>query len=142
MTASFRFSKTRGFGIFSELLSFQIVNLARFARNVEWDFFCDFQAVCASKKYSQEFLFLYHKNTIVSCRILISSFQSTSIIPHNNKKWYAYQEKKKVPTSPTWSAYFFCHHLHFCSLNFSTKLLLPRASYHATMRSKAATKMV
>ena len=31
------------FGIFNELLSTQNVNVARFARNVEWDFFCDFQ---------------------------------------------------------------------------------------------------
>ena len=34
------------FGIFHELLSTQIVNVARFARNVEWDFFCDFQTPC------------------------------------------------------------------------------------------------
>ena len=34
------------FGIFSELLSTQNVNVARFARNVEWDFFCDFQTLC------------------------------------------------------------------------------------------------
>ena len=31
------------FGIFYKLLSTQYVNVARFARNVEWDFFCDFQ---------------------------------------------------------------------------------------------------
>ena len=31
------------FGLFNELLSTQNVNVARFARNVEWDFFCDFQ---------------------------------------------------------------------------------------------------
>ena len=34
------------FGIFYELLSTQIVNLARFAHNVEWDFFSDFQTPC------------------------------------------------------------------------------------------------
>ena len=34
------------FGIFNELLSTQNVNVARFARNVEWDFFCDFQTLC------------------------------------------------------------------------------------------------
>ena len=42
MTASFRFSKTRQitiFGIFDDLLSTQNVNVARFARNVEWDLF-------------------------------------------------------------------------------------------------------
>ena len=31
------------FGILDELLSTQNVNVARFARNVEWNFFCDFQ---------------------------------------------------------------------------------------------------
>ena len=31
------------FGIFNELLSTQNVNVARFARNVEWNFLCDFQ---------------------------------------------------------------------------------------------------
>ena len=34
------------FGILDELLSTQSVNVARFARNVEWDFFCDFQTLC------------------------------------------------------------------------------------------------
>ena len=34
------------FDIFNELLSAQNVNVARFARNVEWDFFCDFQTLC------------------------------------------------------------------------------------------------
>ena len=30
---------------FNQLLSTQNVNVARFARNVEWDFFCDFQTL-------------------------------------------------------------------------------------------------
>ena len=34
------------FGIFNELLSTQNVNVARFARNVECDFFRDFQTLC------------------------------------------------------------------------------------------------
>ena len=34
------------FGIFNELMSTENVNVARFARNVEWDFFCDFQILC------------------------------------------------------------------------------------------------
>ena len=34
------------FGIFSELLATQNVNVARFARNAECDFFCDFQTLC------------------------------------------------------------------------------------------------
>ena len=36
-------SKWTIFGIFNELLSTQFVNVARFARNVELDFLCDFQ---------------------------------------------------------------------------------------------------
>ena len=34
---------TNSFGIFNELSYTQNENAARFARNVEWDFFCDFQ---------------------------------------------------------------------------------------------------
>ena len=34
------------FGIFNLLLSIQNVNVAGFARNVVWDFFCDFQTLC------------------------------------------------------------------------------------------------
>ena len=37
------------FGIFNQLLSTQNVNVARFARTVEWDFFCDFQTPCLCK---------------------------------------------------------------------------------------------
>ena len=36
------------FGIFNELLSTRNVNVARFARNVEWDFLGDFQTLCTS----------------------------------------------------------------------------------------------
>ena len=35
-------------GILNELLSTQYVNVARFARNIEWDFFCDFQTTLCS----------------------------------------------------------------------------------------------
>ena len=34
------------FGILDKLFSTQNVNVARFARNVECDFFCDFQTLC------------------------------------------------------------------------------------------------
>ena len=37
--------------IFDELLSTQDVNVARFARNVECDFFHDFQPLCAVVQY-------------------------------------------------------------------------------------------
>ena len=38
------------FGIFSELLATQNVNVARFARNVECDFFSDFQTLWPSEE--------------------------------------------------------------------------------------------
>ena len=40
------------FGSFSEPISTQNVKLARFARNVKWDFICDFQTPCWSTKTS------------------------------------------------------------------------------------------
>ena len=40
-----KFAKLAIFGIFNELLSTQNVNVARFARNVKCDFFCDFQTL-------------------------------------------------------------------------------------------------
>ena len=50
LTANFRFFKNSPkwtiFGLFNELLSTQNVNVARFARNVEWDFSFDFQTPC------------------------------------------------------------------------------------------------
>ena len=39
------------FGIFNQLLSTQNVNVARLARNVEWDFFCDFQTPCKDQAF-------------------------------------------------------------------------------------------
>ena len=42
-------SKLTIFGILDKLLSTQNVNVARFARNVKCDFFCDFQPLCYSK---------------------------------------------------------------------------------------------
>ena len=40
-----KLAKLTIFGIFNELLSTQNVNVARFARNVECNFFCDFQTL-------------------------------------------------------------------------------------------------
>ena len=46
-TSSFqKSSKWTIFCIFNELFFTQNVYLARFARNVEWDFLCDFQTLC------------------------------------------------------------------------------------------------
>ena len=38
------------FGIFYELLSTKIVNVARFARNIKCDFFYNFQTQCSDVK--------------------------------------------------------------------------------------------
>ena len=40
------------FGIFSNV----DVNVARFARNVDWDFFCDFQTLCNVTQAVSDFL--------------------------------------------------------------------------------------
>ena len=45
------------FVIFNQLLSVQNVNIARFARNVERDFFFDFQTLCLVWKCSKMGLF-------------------------------------------------------------------------------------
>ena len=45
--------------IFDQLLSTRNVNVALFARNVEYDFFCDFQTLCD--------LFLQHQIVIFIC---------------------------------------------------------------------------
>ena len=42
------------FDFFNELLSTQNVDVDRFARNVEGDFFCDFQTLC--KTYYSSFM--------------------------------------------------------------------------------------
>ena len=41
-----KLAKLTIFGIFDKLLFTKNINLARFARNVECDFFCDFQTLC------------------------------------------------------------------------------------------------
>ena len=41
----------------SDLLSTQIIKVARFARNVEWDFFCNFKTPCSISNI----IFLYHR---------------------------------------------------------------------------------
>ena len=43
---SFQIVKIEHFWHFQWTLSTQNVNVARFARNVEWDFFCNFQTLC------------------------------------------------------------------------------------------------
>ena len=37
----------------------QNADVARFARNVEWDFFCDFQTLCSRMKFIRQIKFYY-----------------------------------------------------------------------------------
>ena len=55
------FQKLAKVTIFNELLSTQNVNVARFARNVICDFFCDFQTLCFSVKIFVQILKLEKK---------------------------------------------------------------------------------
>ena len=56
------------FGIFSKLLSTQNVNIARFARIVKWDFFCDFQTLCYG--------FSINLKDCFNCEIVITMIRS------------------------------------------------------------------
>ena len=60
-------------GIFNQVLSTQNVYVARFARNVEWDFFCDFQTPCMGTKVCCNILpNVYRKRSnVVSTRLLL-----------------------------------------------------------------------
>ena len=69
-------------GIFNKLLSTQNVNVARFAHNVEWDFFCDFQTPCPRLLFSL-------RKTISTTFVLFTSFYNffpTFEIPQDAKK--------------------------------------------------------
>ena len=52
LVALFDSSNWTIFGIFNELLSTQNVNIARFARNIKWDFFYDFQTMWVDLNFS------------------------------------------------------------------------------------------
>ena len=66
----FNFSILPFFGIFNELLSTQNVNVACFARNVEWDFFCDFQTPCFLKTAKGDFADFLGKCVTVNVIVL------------------------------------------------------------------------
>ena len=62
------------FGICNELLSTQNVNVARFARNVEWDFFCDFQTPWTFNiNVYVGALMIIHTCNVIRARFLYSS---------------------------------------------------------------------
>ena len=54
------------FGIFDELLATQNVNVARFARNVECDFFSDFQTLCGPT--TPKGLLCMHNESVLSTK--------------------------------------------------------------------------
>ena len=73
---------------FNELLSTQNVNVARFARNVEWDFFCDFQTPCP---WWLLILFKHQGYWWLFCRFFVASKNSydwvgSREIPWNSRK--------------------------------------------------------
>ena len=61
------FSKTSSnWPFLASLMNFQNVNVARFARNVEWDFFCDFQPPWTRWRFPTGLFWRYLKNCIKS----------------------------------------------------------------------------
>ena len=93
MTASFRFSKNRQnwpfLVLFNELLSTQNVNLARFARNVEWDFLCDFQTLWITSKAQWILDITYDLK-----RFEISKFLGHPVLKSFLHKINAFEERK------------------------------------------------
>ena len=55
------------------LMSTQNVNVARFARNVEWDFFCDFQTPWVGTK-KEDFLWCFRNNLVLSALLVMYEF--------------------------------------------------------------------
>ena len=65
------------FDIFNELLSTQNATVARFARNVEWEFFFDFQTQCYSS-FCQNLLFWTFN--VVWSTVLLKSVKMSSMV--------------------------------------------------------------
>ena len=68
-------------GTFIELLSTQNVNVARYARNDERDFFCDFKTPCYAT------LFRYSKYELLGVIYLLLLQECGMIDNHNISKW-------------------------------------------------------
>ena len=60
------------FGIFNELLTTQNINVARFARNVKWDFLSNFQTLWFQDYFSSDFVIFVHVLNIMK-RVFCSS---------------------------------------------------------------------
>ena len=82
------------FGIFNELLSTQNVNVARFARNVEWDFFGNFQILCASG------VIVERKSNSKSCFLCLFSHTV-----HSKTHWskITFLSGKQIKKSKNWN---------------------------------------
>ena len=58
-------------------MSIQNVNVARFARNVEWDFFCDFQTLCSR-------IHLHYLSSHVTIKLDLFSMNTSRPCPKAN----------------------------------------------------------
>ena len=99
MTASFRFSKTRQTGIFlAFLLNFcplKMLTLTRFAHNVEWDFFCDFQT-------SRGKIWLDGSN------VTFPWTEVHEVESVRNAKWHEWEQKRRI----MFICYEMCSHMN------------------------------
>ena len=77
------------FGILKQLLSTQNVNIARFARNVEWDFLCDFQTLWITSKVQWILDITYDLK-----RFEISKFLGHPVLKSFLHKINAFEERK------------------------------------------------
>ena len=66
----------------------QNVNVARFARNVEWDFFCDFQTPCVFYKNLPHFLFWLYFQWIAELTGFATMDMEMSVILKFNSSMY------------------------------------------------------
>ena len=91
-------------------MSTQNVNVARFALNFEWDFFCNFQTSCISQ--NQE--------------------------PVNLRHFRGYFQKKKIKIDLilVWFLSDFLHHLHICLLCWSNKEVSSKQKRSSKLSSK------
>ena len=91
------------FGIFNELLSTQNVNVARIARNVEWDFFCDFQT-----PWGMQFSIIQS-----SCNLLSKKFSLSYAVVFGEVVWSLHEEQRSC-VNFLLSCIYILHHLLEC----------------------------
>ena len=64
----------------NELLSTQNVSRARYARNVEWDFFCDFQTPCIQEIVAKAYPTQFFRRFAPKCSGCYQSFRPSDLI--------------------------------------------------------------